>query len=82
MNGLKFKTNKKNRNDNVAVLHTTSARTFQRSQDDVNCKDVKLRGLGLILSHWWNWKEKNSIFFEYLEASKSSNTVGHIHSSL
>ena len=27
--------NKRNRNDNVAVLHTTSPRAFQRSQDDV-----------------------------------------------
>ena len=34
MNGLKFK-NKRNRNDNVAVLHTTSPR-FQRSWDDVD----------------------------------------------
>ena len=32
-----------NRNDNVAVLHTTSPIAFQRSQDDVNCKDVKPR---------------------------------------
>ena len=41
----KYLNKRLNRNDNVAVLHTTSPRTFQRSQDDVNCKDVKLPGL-------------------------------------
>ena len=48
MNGLKFK-NKRNRNDNVAVLHTTSPRTFQRSQGEGkallkerNCYEPKL----------------------------------------
>ena len=52
MNGLKFKIwNKRNRNNNVAVLHTTSPRAFQRSRGDVNCKDVKPCGLGSILSH-------------------------------
>ena len=37
-----------NRNDNVAVLHMTPPRAFQRSQGDVNFKDVKTGGLGLI----------------------------------
>ena len=38
MNGLKFKTRETATITNVAVLHTTSPRTFQRSQDDVNCQ--------------------------------------------
>ena len=45
---FEIQNNKRYRNDNVAVLHTTSPRAFQRSQDDVNCtEDVKPRGLGL-----------------------------------
>ena len=46
--------NKRNRNDNVAVTHTTSPRAFQRSRDVVTF--VKLSNLvewGLTLSHWW-----------------------------
>ena len=66
MNGLKFKTRETATITNVAVLHTTSPRTFQRSQDDVNYKNVKHYGLGLTLSHWY--------FFKYLEVSKRSYT--------
>ena len=61
-NGLEFK---RNRNDNVAVLHTTSSRTFQRSQDDINCKDVKPCRLGLTLSH-----ALMESSFKYFEASE------------
>ena len=77
MNGLKFKTRETATITNVAVLHTTSPRTFQRSQDDVNCKDVKLRGLGLTLSHWWKvlWILRSFKKLEKVIYTVHSNTI-------
>ena len=43
----------KTRITDVCSWTTTSPRAFQRSQDDVNCKYFKPRGLDLTLSHWW-----------------------------
>ena len=42
-----------NLNEKVTVLHTTLPRTFKRSQNDVSCKDVEHRRLGLTLSYRW-----------------------------
>ena len=67
MKGLKFKTRE---------IATTTSPIYTRrhrehfnvpmqGQGDINCKDVKPRGLG----------SKNFPFFEYLEASKSSKRI-------
>ena len=44
----------------------TSPRAFQSSRDDLNCKDVKPRRLGLTLSN-------DDKFFEYLDNTSSFN---------
>ena len=64
MHGLKFK-NKRNRNDNVAVLYT------RRHREHFNCKDVKL-------DPWVRFKHcgvTDGKFFEYLETSNSTHDV-------
>ena len=44
MNDLKFKTKETATTTSPFLSH--ASRAFNRSQDDVNCEDVKRRGLG------------------------------------
>ena len=50
INGLKFKTRETVTTTSPRSTHDLTARTLQRSQDDVNCEDVKQHGLGLTLT--------------------------------
>ena len=57
----------------IIVSHTTSPRAFQRSQDNVNCKNVKRRGFGFNIEPLM----ESSLNASMLQKSWK----GHVHSS-